>query len=191
MASLFTFSLGAQFPMISMPMPLSPLNGGRQWLSGLLQHAILSSSSPLIPLSLTRHSGMFIKPWFSSNNHWYVFESGDWASGVWGSSGIPGQEQSCAQRTGVATCEDFVRNNGGALSEACASPIHFSHDRFLWRSWYRLGSQERKDLPDLVDWTRLLNTAWLTMVHRQIIRRLMFEISEYITYILYYIYWVL
>lgn len=54
-------------------------------------------------------------------SHTAIFDTtlcGDWASGVWGSSGIPGQEQSCAQRTGVATCEDFVRNNGGALSEA-------------------------------------------------------------------------
>jgi hypothetical protein len=47
------------------------------------------------------------------------FRSGDWASGVWGSAGIPGQEQSCAQRTGVATCEQFVRQNGASFNEAC------------------------------------------------------------------------
>lgn len=54
-------------------------------------------------------------------NHSVIFDTtlcGDWASGVWTASGIPGQEQSCAQRTGVATCEQFVRQNGTALSEA-------------------------------------------------------------------------
>ncbi|KAG6876540.1 hypothetical protein C0992_010477 [Termitomyces sp. T32_za158] len=45
--------------------------------------------------------------------------SGDWASGVWTTSGIPGQEQSCAERTGVSTCEAFVRGNGMAMAEAC------------------------------------------------------------------------
>ncbi|KAH9060757.1 glycoside hydrolase family 16 protein [Lactarius vividus] len=54
-------------------------------------------------------------------DHSVIFDTtlcGDWASGVWTASGIPGQEQSCAQRTGVATCEQFVRQNGAALSEA-------------------------------------------------------------------------
>lgn len=45
--------------------------------------------------------------------------SGDWAGNVWGSAGLPGQEQSCAQMTGAATCSDFVQNNGAAFSEAC------------------------------------------------------------------------
>lgn len=55
------------------------------------------------------------------NNHHGIFDTtlcGDWAGGVWNSAGIPGQEQSCAQRTGFSTCEDFVRNNGGSMSEA-------------------------------------------------------------------------
>ncbi|KAI0762075.1 concanavalin A-like lectin/glucanase domain-containing protein [Irpex lacteus] len=55
------------------------------------------------------------------NGHSAIFDTtlcGDWASGVWGSSGIPGQEQSCAQRTGVSTCEQFVRQNGGSFNEA-------------------------------------------------------------------------
>ncbi|KAL0063228.1 hypothetical protein AAF712_009830 [Marasmius tenuissimus] len=43
---------------------------------------------------------------------------GDWAGGVWNNAGVPGQEQSCAQRTGFATCEEYVRNNGGGMSEA-------------------------------------------------------------------------
>ncbi|KAI0063182.1 hypothetical protein BV25DRAFT_1824758 [Artomyces pyxidatus] len=54
-------------------------------------------------------------------NHSAIFDTtlcGDWASGVWASTGVPGQDQSCAQRTGVATCEDFVRNNGGSFTEA-------------------------------------------------------------------------
>lgn len=55
------------------------------------------------------------------NSHHTIFDTtlcGDWASGVWTSSGIPGQEQSCAQRTGFATCEEFVRSSGSALNEA-------------------------------------------------------------------------
>ncbi|ETW87676.1 glycoside hydrolase family 16 protein [Heterobasidion irregulare TC 32-1] len=55
------------------------------------------------------------------HDHSAIFDTtlcGDWASGVWSSTGVPGQEQSCAQRTGVATCEDFVRNNGAALQQA-------------------------------------------------------------------------
>lgn len=55
------------------------------------------------------------------NNHHGIFDTtlcGDWAGGVWGSAGIPGQEQSCAQRTGFSTCEAFVRANGGSMNEA-------------------------------------------------------------------------
>ncbi|KAF8665074.1 hypothetical protein AX16_000542 [Volvariella volvacea WC 439] len=43
---------------------------------------------------------------------------GDWAGGVWNDAGIPGQEQSCAQRTGFSTCEEYVRNNGDAFRDA-------------------------------------------------------------------------
>jgi len=55
------------------------------------------------------------------NNHHAIFDTtlcGDWAGGVWGSSGIPGQEQSCAARTGFSTCEGFVRARGDAMGEA-------------------------------------------------------------------------
>jgi len=55
------------------------------------------------------------------NNHQAIFDTtlcGDWAGAVWGVAGIPGQEQSCAQRTGFSTCEAFVRANGSAMSEA-------------------------------------------------------------------------
>lgn len=54
-------------------------------------------------------------------NHSVIFDTtlcGDWAAGVWGGSGIPGQEQSCAARTGFSTCEAFVRASGSAFSEA-------------------------------------------------------------------------
>jgi hypothetical protein len=49
------------------------------------------------------------------------FPSGDWAGNVWSSSGIPGQDQSCAQRTGFSTCEAFVQASGASFSEACKS----------------------------------------------------------------------
>lgn len=55
------------------------------------------------------------------NNHHAIFDTtlcGQWAGAVWSSSGIPGQEQSCAQRTGFSTCEAFVRANGAAMNEA-------------------------------------------------------------------------
>jgi len=55
------------------------------------------------------------------SQHTFIFDTtlcGDWAGSVWADSGIPGQEQSCAQRTGVSTCEAFVRANGAAFQEA-------------------------------------------------------------------------
>ncbi|KAF9524068.1 concanavalin A-like lectin/glucanase domain-containing protein [Crepidotus variabilis] len=54
-------------------------------------------------------------------DHVAIFDTtlcGDWASGVWNAAGIPGQEQSCAQRTGVSTCEAFVRGNGNSFQDA-------------------------------------------------------------------------
>jgi hypothetical protein len=56
--------------------------------------------------------------WRATLNELY-FHSGDWAGGVWSSSGLPGQTQSCAAITGYATCQDFVQNNGSAFQEAC------------------------------------------------------------------------
>ncbi|KAH9850670.1 concanavalin A-like lectin/glucanase domain-containing protein [Lenzites betulinus] len=53
--------------------------------------------------------------------HTAIFDTtlcGDWAGSVWDATGVPGQDQSCAQRTGVATCQDFVLNNGGSFDEA-------------------------------------------------------------------------
>jgi len=54
-------------------------------------------------------------------NHSAIFDTtlcGDWAGSVWTATGVPGQDQSCAQRTGVATCQQFVQQNGAALTEA-------------------------------------------------------------------------
>lgn len=80
----------------------------------------------------------------------FALHSGDWGGGVWSAAGVPGQEQSCAQRTGVAACEDYVRAHGSAFAEACeypfrSLPVHYPcsltiHDR--------LGSQEPQDLPE-------------------------------------------
>ncbi|KAI0762578.1 concanavalin A-like lectin/glucanase domain-containing protein [Fomes fomentarius] len=54
-------------------------------------------------------------------DHIAIFDTtlcGDWGGGVWSAAGVPGQEQSCAQRTGVAACEDYVRAHGSAFTEA-------------------------------------------------------------------------
>ncbi|KAH9891115.1 concanavalin A-like lectin/glucanase domain-containing protein [Cubamyces lactineus] len=53
--------------------------------------------------------------------HTAIFDTtlcGDWAGGVWSAAGVPGQDQSCATRTGVATCQDFVLNHGSSFTEA-------------------------------------------------------------------------
>ncbi|KAF8588469.1 glycoside hydrolase family 16 protein [Ramaria rubella] len=53
--------------------------------------------------------------------HSVIFDTtlcGDWAGNVWSTAGAPGQEQSCAQRTGFATCADFVQNSGSSFAQA-------------------------------------------------------------------------
>jgi len=53
--------------------------------------------------------------------HSVIFDTtlcGDWAGSAWNSTGIPGQDQSCAQRTGFSTCEAFVQASGASFSEA-------------------------------------------------------------------------
>ncbi|KAI0735592.1 concanavalin A-like lectin/glucanase domain-containing protein [Earliella scabrosa] len=55
------------------------------------------------------------------NSHNAIFDTtlcGDWAGATWGVSGPAGQEQSCQARTGVATCEEFVRTRGDAFKNA-------------------------------------------------------------------------
>ncbi|KAJ7630492.1 glycoside hydrolase family 16 protein [Roridomyces roridus] len=60
-------------------------------------------------------------PWKFFFDHVAIFDTtlcGDWAGSVWTSSGIPGQEQSCATRTGFSTCEAFVAASGASFNEA-------------------------------------------------------------------------
>lgn len=71
-------------------------------------------------------------------NHAAIFDTtlcGDWAGSVWTATGVPGQEQSCAQRTGVATCDQFVQQNGASFSEACACVS------LLWLRFMRCNSE--------------------------------------------------
>lgn len=89
-------------------------------------------------------------------DHSVIFDTtlcGDWASSAWTGSGIPGQEQSCAQRTGVSTCEEFIRNNGASMNEACTSSSmadgYFPNSLTYVHST-RLGGQVREDLPDFI-----------------------------------------
>jgi len=72
-------------------------------------------------LALARWPASPCTPFKFFNNHQAIFDTtlcGDWAGDVWNTSGIPGQEQSCAARTGFATCQAFVQANGSLLSEA-------------------------------------------------------------------------
>jgi len=53
--------------------------------------------------------------------HSAIFDTtlcGDWAGNVWTTAGSPGQAQSCAQRTGFATCAEFVQNSGASFQDA-------------------------------------------------------------------------
>ncbi|KIP03264.1 glycoside hydrolase family 16 protein [Phlebiopsis gigantea 11061_1 CR5-6] len=55
------------------------------------------------------------------SDHQAIFDitlCGDWAGAVWGTAGVPGQDQSCAQITGVAQCQDYVLNHGANFTEA-------------------------------------------------------------------------
>ncbi|KAI0316251.1 concanavalin A-like lectin/glucanase domain-containing protein [Amylostereum chailletii] len=54
-------------------------------------------------------------------SHSAIFDTtlcGQWAGAVWSTAGVSGQTESCAQSTGVATCEDYVLQNGAALTDA-------------------------------------------------------------------------
>ncbi|KAK7468609.1 hypothetical protein VKT23_003113 [Stygiomarasmius scandens] len=71
------------------------------------------------PMAIWGSSGCDPSKYFSQQS--MIFDTtfcGDWASGVWSASGIPGQESSCATRTGFSTCEDYVRQNGNAFQQA-------------------------------------------------------------------------
>jgi hypothetical protein len=76
--------------------------------------------------------------------------SGAWAGAAWAVSGTPGQEQSCAVRTGVADCVTFVRTRGDAFANACTWPCarRVRAGAGADGSLCRLGGEERQDLPD-------------------------------------------
>ncbi|KAJ6569681.1 concanavalin A-like lectin/glucanase domain-containing protein [Mycena capillaripes] len=60
-------------------------------------------------------------PWKYFYTHVAIFDTtlcGDWAGSAWTSSGIPGQDQSCATRTGFSTCEAFVQGSGASFANA-------------------------------------------------------------------------
>jgi len=72
-------------------------------------------------LPMARWPASGCSPFDFFKDHNTIFDTtlcGDWAEGVWGASGIPGQDQSCAQRTGAATCVDYIKANGQAMAEA-------------------------------------------------------------------------
>ncbi|KIK70407.1 glycoside hydrolase family 16 protein [Collybiopsis luxurians FD-317 M1] len=71
------------------------------------------------PLAMWAASGCTPSTFFYQQSA--IFDTtfcGDWSGSVWSDSGIPGQEQSCAQRTGYSTCEAFVKAEGSAFSQA-------------------------------------------------------------------------
>ncbi|VDC01966.1 unnamed protein product [Peniophora sp. CBMAI 1063] len=66
-------------------------------------------------------SGESCNPSTFFKDHSAIFDTtlcGDWASGVWSTGNTAGQGDSCATSTGVATCSDYVLNNGAAFAEA-------------------------------------------------------------------------
>lgn len=72
-------------------------------------------------LAMARWPATSCDPFKFFYNNIAIFDTtlcGDWAAGVWGSSGIPGQEQSCATRTGYSTCDAFVLASGSSFTEA-------------------------------------------------------------------------
>jgi len=60
-------------------------------------------------------------PFTFFKTHSAIFDTtlcGDWAAGVWGGTGVPGQDTSCAASTGFSTCEAYVAAQGGGFSQA-------------------------------------------------------------------------
>lgn len=71
--------------------------------------------------ALARWPAASCAPFKFFNDHNAIFDTtlcGDWAGAVWNDAGIPGQEQSCARRTGFSTCQAFVQASGSAMREA-------------------------------------------------------------------------
>ncbi|CAE6458931.1 unnamed protein product [Rhizoctonia solani] len=60
-------------------------------------------------------------PFEFMTNHIMIFDTtlcGDWAGNAWQSSGIAGQTQTCAAKTGYNTCLEYIRNEGANLKDA-------------------------------------------------------------------------
>ncbi|KZT42799.1 hypothetical protein SISSUDRAFT_979643 [Sistotremastrum suecicum HHB10207 ss-3] len=73
------------------------------------------------PLPAAKWPAAQCPPYTFFEDHSAIFDTtlcGEWAGNVWNDAGIPGQEQSCAQRTGFADCESFVRASGSAFQVA-------------------------------------------------------------------------
>lgn len=64
-------------------------------------------------------------PFTYNQDHTTIFDTtlcGDWAGQSWAAA-PNGGGQSCAQITGVPTCEQYVANNGAGFSEACKCAV--------------------------------------------------------------------
>ncbi|CAE6338481.1 unnamed protein product [Rhizoctonia solani] len=60
-------------------------------------------------------------PFQFMSDHIMIFDTtlcGDWAGNAWQSSGIAGQTQTCAAKTGYSTCLDYIRNEGANFKDA-------------------------------------------------------------------------
>lgn len=116
-------SISSLVMLFLLTLPASRLSltlGESHSLAGRQRIATPLSSSICIQSFLISHYGQWAPHLYIFSNTPLDSSSGDWAGNVWSQSGPPGQEQSCAQRTGVSSCTDFVQNNGGAFAQACA-----------------------------------------------------------------------
>ncbi|KAF9040367.1 glycoside hydrolase family 16 protein [Hymenopellis radicata] len=71
------------------------------------------------PMANWPSSGCNPSKYFYDNT--FIFDTtlcGDWAGSAWSSTDKPGQEESCATRTGFSDCESFVRASGSSFHEA-------------------------------------------------------------------------
>ncbi|KAK7064643.1 GH16 domain-containing protein [Favolaschia claudopus] len=84
----------------------------------------ISSGSPNPPswgLPMAHWPPSDCDPWKFFHDHVAIFDTtlcGDWAGSAWTSTGAPGQDQSCATRTGFSTCDAFVQASGASFNDA-------------------------------------------------------------------------
>ena len=146
-ASQSSFSLKALNQMISLPKPHIQRTGVQHRRGGLHPAATHSNSSTARTRSLIRLSGMSLIAYEGALFTNKLPLSGDWGGQVWATTGIPGQEQSCAQRTGFSTCEAFVRASGSSFNEACKWSYVCSSPLLMLCN-LRLGSKKCKGISD-------------------------------------------